>query len=265
MTGEPKGGDRKRSYAAPALEKGIEIVELLASAPAGLTVSEMAQRLGRSIGEIFRIVIVMEARNWLRKGPKDDRYTVTYRVLEAAFRATPAHGLTMAAAVPMQELTDAINLSCHLVVVGDGCGLVVKRQESPGHVGFGVRLGVSVDLVTSCSGHVLLAFMPEAQREALVAELTGSNPAAQATLRQRIATVRAQGYEMQPSARVAGVTDLSAPIFGFEGHAVAALTVPYLVMIDGCQPTDLNQTRDRLRETAERISADLGWVPATAG
>ena len=61
-----------------------------ASAPAGLTISEIAQRLGRSISEIFRVVIVMENRRWLRKEPGSDRYSVTYRMLDVAFRDTPA-------------------------------------------------------------------------------------------------------------------------------------------------------------------------------
>ena len=33
-----------RGYSAPALEKGIDIIELLAEAESGLTVSEISQR-----------------------------------------------------------------------------------------------------------------------------------------------------------------------------------------------------------------------------
>ena len=84
----------KTLYAAPALEKGFDIIELLAAAPDGLTSSEIAQRLGRSLSEIFRILVVMERRAWLRKSA--DRYSVSYRVLEHAFRATPAQSSSSA-------------------------------------------------------------------------------------------------------------------------------------------------------------------------
>src|SRR5581483_2164631 len=80
----------KTLYSAPAPEKGFDIIELLAAAPDGLTSSEIAQRLGRSLSEIFRILVVMERRGWLRKNPMSDQYSVSYRVLEHAFRATPA-------------------------------------------------------------------------------------------------------------------------------------------------------------------------------
>ena len=91
---EAEGPARPRGYAAPALEKGIDILELLADQPDGLTISEIAQRLGRSISEIFRIIVVMERRRWLRKDPASDRYSVSYRMLDIAFRATPARALT---------------------------------------------------------------------------------------------------------------------------------------------------------------------------
>ena len=255
---------RPRGYAAPALEKGIDILELLAGQPDGLTISEMAQRLGRSISEIFRIIVVMERRRWLRKDPASDRYSVSYRMLDIAFRATPARALTHVAAPVMHELAIATNQSCHLVVRGEAFGMVVQRQENIGAVGFGMRLGATIDLVTSCSGHVLLAFAPAARRGAIVTELTQGDPAIRGQLLQRLEVVRVQGYEMQPSARTAGVTDISYPVFGFDGHVAAALTIPFLVMIDGSQRTTIEETRLLLREATAQISRGLGWTPDSA-
>lgn len=252
-------GGRKRTYSAPALEKGMDILELLSTEPEGLTISEIGQGLGRSIGEIFRVIVVMERRGWLRKGG-GDRFCVTYRLLDIAFRATPASELSSVAAPIMRELAASINQSCHLVVVGDRRGLVVQRQENLGQVGFGIRLGAAVDLLTSCSGHVLLAFAAEGQRTQLIGSLGAAGRASAKTLSPRLEMVREQGYEMQPSARTAGVTDISFPVFGFNGQIVAALTVPFLVMIDGSQRTSLDETRDLLRLAAEQVSARMGWM-----
>lgn len=255
---------KPRSYAAPALEKGIDIIELLADEPGGLTITEMAQRLGRSISEIFRIIIVMEQRRWLRKDGASDRYSVTYRVLDVAFRATPARSLTQAAASVMHDLALATHQSCHLVVRGEALGMVVERQENIGAVGFGMRLGATIDLVTSCSGHVLLAFIAAARRNAVIDALTASSPELRDRLLQRLEIVRAQGHEMQPSARTVGVTDISYPVFGFDGHIAAALTIPFLETIDGSQRVTLEESRLLLRDAASRISAGLGWMPDSA-
>jgi DNA-binding IclR family transcriptional regulator len=247
----------KRPYSAPALEKGIAILELFAKDPSGLTISEIAQRLKRSISEVFRIIIVMERLGWLHKNPANDRYTVSYRVLDVAFRATPAHTLSTVAAPIMHQLSIDTNQSCHLVVRTGGNATVIHRQENIGPVGFGIRLGTVVDILTSCSGHVLLAFTAAERRATLIAELPQVGLKA---LDKRLNVVRMQGYEMQPSARTAGVTDISFPVFGFDGHVSAALTIPFLVTIDGSQKTDLDRTRQMLGQAAQGISEGLGWM-----
>jgi len=50
---------RKSRYTAPALEKGLDILELLASVSEALTHSEIASRLGRTITEVFRMLVCL--------------------------------------------------------------------------------------------------------------------------------------------------------------------------------------------------------------
>jgi hypothetical protein len=47
----------------------------------------------RSIGELFRIIIVMKRRGFVQESPDTDRYTDVYKVLGLAHRATPAQHL----------------------------------------------------------------------------------------------------------------------------------------------------------------------------
>lgn len=248
----------RTTYAAPALERGFDILELLATVPAGLTITEIAQQLGRSMSEVFRVTIVMERRGWLRKDAQSDRYSVSYWMLDVAYRATPAQSLATVAAPIMQSLASATNQSCHLVVRAEARGLVIQRNENIGPAGFAMRAGAVIDLVTSCSGHVLMAFADDTQRAAVVAALPARSAAAFRALAPHLATVRQRGYEMSPSARASGVTDISVPIFGFGGVIAAALTVPYLEMIDGSQLTDVDQTREMLMAAGEAISNMLG-------
>src|ERR1044072_2534310 len=81
------------TYTAPALEKAFEILEFLADRRGGATLNEIIKGLDRSIGELFRIVIVMERLGFLQKSPETDRYTVAYKILDLAYRATPAQDL----------------------------------------------------------------------------------------------------------------------------------------------------------------------------
>jgi hypothetical protein len=107
--------ERTDRLSASALEKGLDVVELLATAPEGLTISEFATALGQSITPIFRMIVVMERRGWLRKDDSD-RYRVSYHVLDLAFRATPAQELAHVAGPRMYALSRDSGQACHLVV-----------------------------------------------------------------------------------------------------------------------------------------------------
>jgi DNA-binding IclR family transcriptional regulator len=239
-------------------------MELLATAPEGLTISEIAARLGRSISEIFRMIVVMERRYWLQKDADTDRYRVTYKVLDVAYRATPAQELAHVAAPVLYELAHQIQQSCHLVVQYGNRALVVLRQESPGEVSFAVRLGTAVDLVASCSGHVLLSFMEPDQREQTLREVSYPVGLDEEDLRSIIERVRKRGYETMASARTTGVRDLSYPVFRFDGKVAAALTIPFVTFIDGSQSVDFESARARLADAAMRISRGLGWAAPKA-
>jgi DNA-binding IclR family transcriptional regulator len=250
----------KGNYAVPALDKAFDIIELLSSTPGGATMNEIATRLGRSMGELFRIVIVMESRGLLQKSPETDRYSVAYKFLDLALRATPAQDLTRAAAPAMEVLVSQISQSCHLVVPNGGEGLVVYRQENPGMRGFAVRVGTSVNLARSCSGRVILAFSDDLQRERMVnlAERLARTRLNHTQLESQLAAVRERGFERCASPVTHGVTDVSYPIFGFYGNLMAALTVPFLELLDGSQKVGVNDSHKYLQKAAQSISATLG-------
>jgi DNA-binding IclR family transcriptional regulator len=237
----------------------MDIIELLAEAETGLTISDISQRLKRGMSELFRIIIVMERRGWLQKNPESSRYSVTYHVLKIAHRGTPAQTLTTAATPVMDELSARINQSCHLVVRSGTEGLVILRQENhKRHANFAVRLAAVIKLTTSCSGNVLLAHLEPEEREAVLRSVPRPWGVSPAKLHNALAKIRKQGFEIRRSPMTAGVTDISYPIRGFDGKVVAALTIPYLHVLDNSLPTTIDQTRRLLEAAARRISVALG-------
>lgn len=250
----------KGTYAAPAIEKAFEIIAMLADHPDGVLVSEMAALLDRSVGELFRIVIVLEQLGYLRKSVRTDRYTVTYKLLEMAFRATPAQDLVRAALPEMQGLALEAEQACHLVVVSGARGLVIACEQQPGARGFSVRVGATVDMVKSCSGQVLLAFSDPQRTDQIIAaaeEELGA-PIDRAWLDERLNIIHENGHDQRQSAITHGVTDISFPVFGFDGRVAAALTIPFLELIDGSQTIGPDAAREMLRAAVTRISDTLG-------
>lgn len=252
--------DVKGSYAAPALEKGFEVLELMADRPDGMLISEMSVQLGRSVGELFRIVIVMERLGYLRKSATTDRYTVAYKLLDVAMRATPAQHLVRAALPEMRALALAAGQSCHLVVADGGHGLVVACEQQPGTRGFSLRVGARIDILKSCSGQVILAFSDPPRTAQIVASAVEEQgaPIDEAALAKRLVTIRSKGSDSRKSPITYGVTDVSYPVLGFDGYVVAALTIPFLELIDGSQKVGIAEARRLLERAVARISDALG-------
>lgn len=249
----------KNVYAAPALDKAFDVIELLAEAPDGLTLTEIAARLQRSLSELFRIVVVMERRGYLIKDPDTDRLVVAYKLLDLAYRATPARHLTKAAVPVMQALARDVGQSCHLVVRNRAHGLVIAREKGSGASGFSVQTGVTIDLAQSCSGHVILAFSAPERTEEMLDEISLAKGSSIRALKERIALVAERGYDLQPSPITHGVTDMSYPVLGLDGYLRAALTIPFLERIDGSQPVGVDAAREQLAAAAHMISTRLGW------
>ena len=249
----------KGTYSAPAVEKAFEIIEVLAQRPEGSLISEIAADLDRSVGELFRLVIVLERLGYLRKSASTDRYSVTYKLLDMAFRATPAQDLVRAALPEMRAVALATGQSCHFVVANGGRGLVIAREEQPGMRGFSLKVGATVDIVHSCSGQVILAFAePQTAQACLEAARDAGAEIDGDALAAAFSRIRAHGFDMRASPITHGVTDISYPVFGFDGAAAGAVTIPFLELIDGSQEVGLEAARGMLERAAARISDVLG-------
>ncbi len=252
---------RKKPYSAPALEKGLDVLELLSREDEGLTVSVIAKRLSRSVSELFRMLVVLEQRGYIRVEPDTDKYQLSLKLFELAHRFRPVQQLTAAANPLMKDMAYDIQQSCHLVIYYEGKGHVVAQQDSPARLVFSVRLGAEVPLLETCSGHVLLAYATDKQRKTMLARiprhLRTSTPL---DLDAVIKKVRDRGYERFPSLQVAGVTDIGYPIFDHAGDAIAVLTVPYFPFQDAVHHIDIDRAQEWLAKTALLISRELGYT-----
>lgn len=251
-------------YQAPALEKGLDILELLAGEPLPLTQQQIAQRLGRSASEIFRMLEVLERRGWIARDAEGG-YATTLMLFELAHRHAPVHRLLTAALPEMRALARDTGQSNHLVVHHDRRILVLAQVESPEAMGFSVRQGAHFPFrLDRVSAWVLAAFQSPAQRAVLVDELLHEDPDAptRVALMRLLDRIRDRGYERRRSDTLPGITDLCFPILDQHRTAIATLAQPYLAQRDVSVTIDQALARHAL--AAQRISALLG-APAPAG
>jgi DNA-binding IclR family transcriptional regulator len=247
-------------YAAPALEKGLDVLELLASEAHGLSLQEIAARLARSPNEIYRMLDVLVRRGYLARRP-DATYVLTLQLFELAHRHPPMDRLLDVAMPHMQALARLTGQSNHLCVHHDTRLVVLARAEPPEPMSASFRQGAHFPFHDDrVSARVISAFRPPQRREQALDELLADekpSPARRRKLATRLDAIRARGYDEGPSDTVAGVVDICFPVFDHAG-VVAAVTVVYLNHRD--VRVSVAQARGHLRESVASISRSLGWL-----
>lgn len=257
--------DSDDRYRAPALDKGLDILELLATQPHGLTRAEIVKEMDRSASEIYRMLERLVARQYVMRTLSGDRYALSLKLFALANMHPPLSRLINQALPVMDDFTRKAEQSCHMGVYDRGNVLISAQVNSPSGWSFAVQRGARVGLVDTASGHLLLAYADEGQFTRMLAEhtpLDGEVPITLEQLQQTLAAIRAQGYLERESAQTLGVVDISFPILGPDNTALATLTCPYIRRIDRHVGPDMAQVREYLREAAAALSLTQGMGAA---
>lgn len=253
-------GEGALRYAAPALEKGLDILEALADSVSGYTLNELAQKVGRKVSEIFRMAVTLQRRGFVQVD-ENDRYTLTLRMFELAHRQQPLKSLVSVALPLLRELANRSRQSCHLAMYQGGRVVVIAQVESPERWSFGLKVGVVMGLTDTSSGHVLLAFRDEIDRARMLRAHIGVEGELEMDPGELFAIlqdVRERGYSAMPSKQTRGITNIAFPVMGAADHVIASINVPYIERIDQKSAPDAVQVRGIVGNIAGRLSALMG-------
>ncbi|KAF0230695.1 MAG: transcriptional regulator IclR [Beijerinckiaceae bacterium] len=249
------------AYVAPALEKGLDILELMCRSEIPLGQKDIAKQLGRSVSEIYRMITCLIDRGYMVA--TDDKYHVTTKLFELAHLNPPMHRLLVAATPIMQKLSSDIDQACHLSVYNLGRQVVIAKVDNPSGMGFSLRVGAELDVIVSASGRVLLAFQDDETRQLRIEESIRRRPDhADAQISTILDTIRARGFESIPSVQVRGLYAVSFPILNTQGRAIAALTVPYAERIDQVHRKPISLVEEQLGLAAQDLTSRVGGPAA---
>jgi DNA-binding IclR family transcriptional regulator len=238
-------------YRAPALDKGLDILELLAGTEEGLSQTEIAKALDRSPNEIYRMLDRLVRRDYVRR-TSSDRYELTLKLFELAHRTPPIRRLVSQATPIIRRFARDAEQAVHLVIQDRNVLVAVAQADSPGYWNVSIRVGSRIGMINTGSGHIFLAFASDEERGLMLEDPAEKKklPA----LQQRFAKIREQRYEIMASQQVASVTNLSVPIFGPLGTVLAALTCPYTDRLDKKGAPDQAATLQLLIAAGQDIS-----------
>jgi DNA-binding IclR family transcriptional regulator len=246
--------DEKQKYRAPALEKGLDVLELLAYRKTPLSMSQISAALDRSPSELFRMVHVLQGRGYVEPSKDGEGLVLTDKLFTLGMTRAPTRSMLEIALPIMRRLSLEIGQSCHLTIPSGDQVVVVARVEAPGELGFSIRKGHRRPFVLTTSGVALYGFATAEAQAILRSYLKDSvEPDVWSTFEAQVRQAQVQGYVRCPSRIVREIVNFSAPVYA--GRAVvAALTSPY-VDTPLAIPTD--ETVARLINAAKEIATAL--------
>jgi IclR family transcriptional regulator, KDG regulon repressor len=255
-------------YRVHSLERGLDIMELLAAGKAERSLKEIASDVGFSSSTAHRILDALKARGYVDQDPATARYKLSFKLFELGSLIIRRVSLRDEARPVLRELAATTGESAHLNVVDkDECLCLEKIEGSHAMKVTFLHVGGRIALHLGAGPKVLLAALPDAEIERII----GTGPLFRATartitdpgrLREEIRLIRERGYALSFGERTDGAGSIGFPVRDHLGDVVAGVSITgYAAHFDGHH---LPVLIEHLRRAAALLSKRLN-APAPPG
>lgn len=248
-------------YSAPAVERALEIIELLSMTEVGLTVTMIANQLDVSVNSTFRILKELEKKNYVVKDTADTSYKLSAKLYYLGMRVGDKDILLTEIEPFMKSL--AID-TCETILFAkltESFGtLIIKQIQSSQPIKFLSQVGEAYDSYCSAMGKCLLAFQEPLSVERYIANTefeakTSSTIVDKEVFQKELAQIRHDGYAMDFEESVKGLVCIACPVFSAGGCIEGAICISGV----GFRMTERNREQylTLLRRSAKGISNRL--------
>jgi DNA-binding IclR family transcriptional regulator len=259
---------KKNKYDVPSLKTGFQILENVSHYPCGRVLTDIATELGCPVSSAYRITMVLEDMGLVSRDPETKQIRMTNKLLLIGQRAITETNLVEHALDIMRELRDCV-VDTVLVGVREGTEIIVLDEVIGTRMFcFISKLGYRVAAYCSAPGKAILAFLPEQEREAVLAatkfvRYNERTITSKEKLRRELTRVAEQGYAFDDSEQFEGIYCIGAPVLDRSGYPVASVWVTGLLMnIDRASIPEIGGV---IKAHADRISSRLGFRHPSKG
>ena len=200
-----------------AIDRALVVLESLAEAPQGLSVTDLSARLRINKGLTHRILASLSARDYVAKDPATQRYQITIRLMGLAFRHLRVLDVYDVILPILRKLAQESGELAELNWVEGGRLVTVAKADSPRQLRVVSYLGEEQVLHATAAGKVWLASLPEeeALQRAVAAGLhaaTDQTITSVTGLQAELAQVREQGFGTNVRESGADIVAVAAPV-----------------------------------------------------
>jgi len=249
-----------------SLDRALEILKLLGTEPE-MRVTDLARRLEVHKSTVFRLLSTLEEHGLVEQNPSTEKYRLGFGLVRLAGSVVAEVDLARASRPVLEELALRTGETVNLAILQGSQVVNIDQIAAPNLVVNVNWVGKQTPLHATSNGKVLLAYLPEAERQRLLAvalpRLTPRTITDARTLEKQLRRVVEDGYAFTLEELELGLNAVAAPVRAADGRVQAAVSVAgpsYRVT-----PQRLNELGEMTREAGEAISRRMGYIPHTGG
>ncbi|HWD03975.1 MAG TPA: IclR family transcriptional regulator [Amycolatopsis sp.] len=218
------------------------------------SVAELAEVIGSPVATTYRYVQLLKELQLLEEA-RSGRYHLTSQVMPLARAARLANDLVRIARPPMEEAARELGETIMLFQHYGDLAVCTDRVECDRAMRFTFQPGHSIPLGAGATGKMLLALLPELEREQLVAKIAREQ---QREVREDLKVALANGYAQSWGEIEDGVWACSVPVeTGRVRPAVLSLVGPAARISDEARHEAIEALQlyaDRIRKSVMSFS-----------
>jgi len=253
------------AYYLESVGRAIQLLDCFTRDTPELRLTDLSNALEMSKAQVLRIASTLEMSGYLLRDPQTKRYRLGIRLFQLGMLVQQQIDLRRIVHPYLEDLVARADESARLIVPYDDGPICLDLVESRQGTRVFAQLGQRMPWNAGTSPKLILAFMPDAERERILChdhfqrytENTITDPDA---LRQELAEIRQRGYHIGRRDLDKDATGISAPLFDHNG-AIAG-TVNFSVPVSRVSEPRIEELLQWVIEAAHEISLQLGYQPA---
>ena len=244
------------------LGRYIRVLEAVAAARTGLTLTDIARELGLQPGSAHRLIRGLVEQGLLRSAPGTKSYVTGPRLQTLLHTTMDGAGYAGLAKTVLDGLVAEFGETAHLARLnGDFAESVLMEQPVGSDRAF-VQPGRQLPLHAAASGKAILAFQDEDFVASYLARprerYTDRTKVEDGDIRDELAQIRADGVAVCDNELDSGVLSYGHPIRVGSGYVLYSVGITGLA--DRFRPIERSRIKQKLAEAAADLGRRLGFA-----
>ncbi|MCI2062939.1 MAG: IclR family transcriptional regulator [Eubacteriaceae bacterium] len=248
-----------------AVERALNIIELLHTENKEMGITEIAAKLGEYQSTMYRIISTLESRGYVYQDPNTSKYSLGLKLFTIGVGINHNNELIRTIRPYIVELAEEFGETVNVAVRDyshrDGyyCAVIYQEKSNERVLGSTEALGGITECFYSSLGNSLLAYAADFSKETILsAELkkcTENSITNPSKFLEKIEKVREQGYAIDDQEVEKGLYCLSCPVLNSDGSADIAISISGY--IDNMKSNGIEKMILKLKSITKQISRTI--------